>query len=1098
MPLKIFISSVFREFSNERRALQEEINKLQDLFVGMELFGSDPEKPADYSVAKAQEADLYVGIFGDDYGSIDEVTGLSFTHLEYDAAVKTIPCLIYFKQSLLGAEKSAPALAKLKERLRQRHIVYTFKDVSDLKLQFLVDFIKMLRGDLFDKIIPIKRGAIPADALLSLSKGFIREQVKSVGQDKYISELYVAREAEKDVARFTDFESTFRDAATAILDELHSIGQLYSLGEEATLAVKRVKAALLHNVSGDSARSVVEDLKQAFFFNEVEAAIEEVNSLIMEVSDDRFNLGVRAFQARFAGKPFVSSVRLPSLADAASHERFRSSRKKRLETDLSYRKLLELFPAYEKNNETFLANDLLKDLSRQVEKGLKRCLVLVDKAGTGKTNVACRVAEQLSQQHPVVLLSGQMELSSEYDIEFHIQQRLESAFSGIFTDWMNRVSAGLQDAGKWLFIIIDGINENSRRPLLIQLLKGLLPRLQERRIKLILTCRDLFWDVFRDTLTPYLFEDVVLLHEFSEDEWEHAVAAYFERFDIECTPDKEAREALRNPLLLRFFCEANRGQRLGRVSNLRLLSVFDLYLNRIGQDISQRHSVLRPESVRSLLIGVAYKMWELRSPSVNPVAIGVGPDALNDSSSIYNLVLSENIILEQATHSYASSKLVRFLYDEFMEYMIARSWVNQIFDSPDQRETTNRLLHQSVDSLGTFPPALGAVLFLDKMLQRDGGILNEFIKLASLGKDFLLPSHQTSLIYAFESISFSNVDDGLIAAVQKLEPHVREDLKNRMARVILTILEKRPDDPYARTYAHQVLEIGQGGLSQVADETIRRSQSKLQFPKQSHIASNPPGTAAPELKAKKSPGQQAHHDAPRLPPARYHYSEETKINAIGILVQMKASSSDYDVIDEGIRKLGRTDLHSALQALEYIDLGGDELVYKTVASHLKSNQPEYQIYCAWLLRNRYGREAATLLSELLTSPESRVHQYTAGLFQNRFIEGELLEEILRRLGDKDLKLWHLAHLVKLLRKKSAFRPTGLGETYGARIVEALSALQHHRTASIRLEVYRALAEYPSFFSSQILRVQMQQDSDSYVRSLAEKLHFHTEREHNSN
>ena len=41
MALKIFISSVNRELREEREALPEEIQKLQDLFVGMEFFGSD-------------------------------------------------------------------------------------------------------------------------------------------------------------------------------------------------------------------------------------------------------------------------------------------------------------------------------------------------------------------------------------------------------------------------------------------------------------------------------------------------------------------------------------------------------------------------------------------------------------------------------------------------------------------------------------------------------------------------------------------------------------------------------------------------------------------------------------------------------------------------------------------------------------------------------------------------------------------------------------------------------------------------------------------------------------------------------------------------
>src|SRR6185369_9454385 len=154
MALKIFISSVSGEFEGERQALREEIDKLHDLFVGMELFGSDPAKPANYCIDKVEESDLYVGLFGDRYGSIEEQTRKSFTELEYEAAInKSIPCLIYFKGVMPSDKEAMPSDTDsqhaFKTRLQKNHIVYRFKDTHDLKLQFLIDFIKLLRGSLF-------------------------------------------------------------------------------------------------------------------------------------------------------------------------------------------------------------------------------------------------------------------------------------------------------------------------------------------------------------------------------------------------------------------------------------------------------------------------------------------------------------------------------------------------------------------------------------------------------------------------------------------------------------------------------------------------------------------------------------------------------------------------------------------------------------------------------------------------------------------------------------------------------------------------------------------------------------------------------------
>ncbi|MBV9959307.1 MAG: DUF4062 domain-containing protein, partial [Acidobacteria bacterium] len=525
MSLKIFISSVYRELAEERLALQEETQKLQDLFVGMELFGSDPGKPADYCVRKVEESDLYVGLFGDDYGSTDEATGKSFTQLEYEAAIaRHIPCLIYFKGSISDNLATDEQLIPLKNRLRKEHIVSSFEDINDLKLKFFRGFIKVLREELFDKLIPARRGAISADILSSLTKDLIQQQIEFVGRDKYISEVYVPREAEKEVERFIHFEEMFRARSETILQYLDLIRTRYGLGDEARLMVSQMRLAS-ENIRGESLKAM-NALKRAFYFQEVEEAIIEFNSLIMEYSDARFDARADELLRLWRGKPFVDQAKVSQLKIDLSYERQRSLTKQVLQTDLLYRESLQLFLSYREDTTTIhLANDLLKELTRLIEMGLKRCLVLVDKAGRGKTNVACHVAEQLVDQHPVLLLSGQMELSTEYDIEFLIEQRLESAFSGIFSDWMNRVSPGLQEARKWLFIIIDGINENSRRPLLNQLLKGLLTRLEERRIKIILTCRDLLWDFFRGTIEPYLFETPVSLHEFTEAEWHQASGA---------------------------------------------------------------------------------------------------------------------------------------------------------------------------------------------------------------------------------------------------------------------------------------------------------------------------------------------------------------------------------------------------------------------------------------------------------------------------------------------------------------------------------------------------------------------------------------------
>lgn len=65
--MKIFISSVYREFPRERAAMMDQIQKLEALFVGMEYFGSNPESPKLYCRTQVEESDLFVGLIGCGY-----------------------------------------------------------------------------------------------------------------------------------------------------------------------------------------------------------------------------------------------------------------------------------------------------------------------------------------------------------------------------------------------------------------------------------------------------------------------------------------------------------------------------------------------------------------------------------------------------------------------------------------------------------------------------------------------------------------------------------------------------------------------------------------------------------------------------------------------------------------------------------------------------------------------------------------------------------------------------------------------------------------------------------------------------------------------
>ena len=100
--IRIFISSVQREFAQEREALRDYLrgDPLMRRFFDVFLFEDVPaldRRPDALYLDEVEQSDLYVGLFGNDYGSEDE-EGISPTEREFDqATVSGVHRLIFVK-----------------------------------------------------------------------------------------------------------------------------------------------------------------------------------------------------------------------------------------------------------------------------------------------------------------------------------------------------------------------------------------------------------------------------------------------------------------------------------------------------------------------------------------------------------------------------------------------------------------------------------------------------------------------------------------------------------------------------------------------------------------------------------------------------------------------------------------------------------------------------------------------------------------------------------------------------------------------------------------------------------------------------------------
>lgn len=153
-PPTVFVSSTSRDLAEHRTAIKDAIARCDLLFRGMEHFGANADRlpPASVIVEEVKKADVYLGIFGVRYGSVDPATGLSMTELEFrEAETSKKPMLLY------AIHENSPVpvshievdpegyrkLATLKEYILSSYVSYKFRNVDDLARQAYGDLEKL-------------------------------------------------------------------------------------------------------------------------------------------------------------------------------------------------------------------------------------------------------------------------------------------------------------------------------------------------------------------------------------------------------------------------------------------------------------------------------------------------------------------------------------------------------------------------------------------------------------------------------------------------------------------------------------------------------------------------------------------------------------------------------------------------------------------------------------------------------------------------------------------------------------------------------------------------------------------------------------------
>lgn len=365
-----------------------------------------------------------------------------------------------------------------------------------------------------------------------------------------------------------------------------------------------------------------------------------------------------------------------------------------------------------------------------IKRNLMGCLVIIDAAGRGKTNLMCALAnKQVDLQPTLLITAGSLHLDDKFDLSKYIQKSL--GISDVNPDtFLHHIAKLASTANQEVLIIIDAINENRDVELLKVALNLILAKYNDLGFKFIVTCRDIYWDGFiskkGDFWSQYVFE-LIKLGDFSDAEISLVLPRYLSHFKIQAILSSVAIEKLKHPLLLRFFCEAYHSKLqpidLGNIDDIKLRQLFDIYWDRKLDAIKNKLHLRSYRDIESFLLLIGRKMRFKRDRwlSFSEIAQMTALKDFDSPNSFYTQILDEGIILEQTPAGLQGTNQpgATFVYDEFLEYVIAKDLMIGIGKAEDRKVKELRL-KRLLRTSSRFSNIYGVATYLLPMLDAKG------------------------------------------------------------------------------------------------------------------------------------------------------------------------------------------------------------------------------------------------------------------------------------------------------------------------------------------------------------------------------------------
>lgn len=358
------------------------------------------------------------------------------------------------------------------------------------------------------------------------------------------------------------------------------------------------------------------------------------------------------------------------------------------------------------NRELFVERSSLSEVLDEFTRSPKTLFPLLGEAGQGKTNQLCWWTEEFSKSEDAVLIFSSADFAGE-SLDNAIRRIFQSSPRKDPVRILREVHVRAEQEDRLVYIFFDAVNECLRYDgkgdipgpvALYEAFRGLFTREEFPRFKLLFTCRSYSWkNLFRTQMTrdaDLMFSQDVEVHGFSDGELRKAWGIYQNLYQMEGGFDELSRVSLvrlKDPLVLKIACTNHVGTALpGELERYSSIALFSEMVDNISRSYAGRRQYEIMMSMAEYIMGE----YQKGRPS-DRIDGDELKKALHDPQAPLHRL--SGMIYRQEGLSVAYTELlnkperpilryirtpdgraeIQFIYERFLEYLMARVFVEQ-------------------------------------------------------------------------------------------------------------------------------------------------------------------------------------------------------------------------------------------------------------------------------------------------------------------------------------------------------------------------------------------------------------------------------------